>query len=102
MDIKVDVYSNKMVLSSEGRSMTFHSKEPFTTTRLLIGKFFVAEECLKNAVKEFGAIGFFKRAPKIIIQPHEYLEGGLSEVEDRILREIALGAGAREAHVVVK
>jgi hypothetical protein len=102
MEIKVDVYSNKMVLSSEGRSMTFHSKEPFTTTRLLIGKFYVAEECLKNAVKEFGAIGFFKRAPKIIIQPHEYLEGGLSEVEDRILREIALGAGAREAHVVVK
>jgi hypothetical protein len=102
MDIKVDVYSNKMVLSSEGRSMTFHSKEPFTTTRLLIGKFYVAEECLKNAVKEFGAIGFFKRAPKITIQPHEYLEGGLSEVEDRILREIALGAGAREAHVVVK
>ncbi|MGB6136004.1 MAG: hypothetical protein WBG74_05440 [Shewanella sp.] len=102
MEIKVDVYSNKMVLSSEGRSMTFHSKEPFTTTRLLIGKFYVAEECLKNAVKEFGAIGFFKRAPKIIIQPHEYLEGGLSDVEDRILREIALGAGAREAHVVVK
>tara|TARA_R110002167_G_scaffold297462_2_gene501781 strand:+ start:210 stop:518 length:309 start_codon:yes stop_codon:yes gene_type:complete len=102
MEIKVDVYSNKMVLSSEGRSMTFHSKEPFTTTRLLIGKFYVAEECLKNAVKEYGAIGFFKRAPKIIIQPHEYLEGGLSEVEDRILREIALGAGAREAHVVVK
>ncbi|MBA6390965.1 hypothetical protein H4J38_09285 [Colwellia sp. BRX10-3] len=81
--------------------MTFHSKEPFTTTRLLIGKFFVAESCLKNAVKEFGAIGFFKRAPKIIIQPHEFLEGGLSEVEDRVLREIALGAGAREAHVVV-
>jgi hypothetical protein len=102
MEIKVDVYSNKMVLSSEGRSMTFHSKEPFTTTRLLIGKFYVAEECLKNAVKEFGAIGFFKRAPKIIIHPHEYLDGGLSDVEDRILREIALGAGAREAHVVVK
>jgi hypothetical protein len=102
MEIKVDIYSNKMVLSSEGRSMTFRSKEPFTTTRLLIGKFFVAEECLKNAVKEFGAIGFFKRAPKITLQPHEYLEGGLSEVEDRILREIALGAGAREAHVVVK
>jgi hypothetical protein len=101
MEIKVDVYSNKMVLTSDGRSMTFHSKEPFTTTRLLIGKFFVAEGCLKNAVKEFGASGFFKRAPKIIIQPHEFLEGGLSEVEDRVLREIALGAGAREVHVLV-
>lgn len=101
MEIKVDVYSNKMVLTSGGRSMKFHSKEPFTTTRLLIGKFFVAENCLKNAVKEFGATGFFKRGPKIIIQPHEFFEGGLSEVEDRVLREIALGAGAREAHVVV-
>jgi rod shape-determining protein MreB len=89
------------VLTSEGRSMTFHSTEPFTTTRLLIGKFFVAESCLTNAVKEFGAIGFFKRSPKITIQPHEFLEGGLSEVEDRVLREIAMGAGAREVHVVV-
>ncbi|GGP74680.1 hypothetical protein [Shewanella ulleungensis] len=101
MEIKVDVYSNKMVLSSEGRSMTFYAKEPFTTTRLLIGKFFVAESFLKNALKEFGAISFFKRAPKITIQPHEFLEGGLSDIEDRVLREIALGAGAREAHVVV-
>mgnify|MGYP000468794249 CR=1 FL=1 len=34
-------------------------------------KFFVAEECLKNAVKEFGAIGIFKRTPT---QQHTYFE----------------------------
>lgn len=101
MEVKVDVYSNKMVLTSDSRRMTFHSKVPFTTTRLLIGEFSVAERFLENAVKEFGAIGFFKRSPKIIIQPHEFLEGGLSEVEDRVLREVALRAGAREVHVVV-
>lgn len=32
MEIKVDVYSNKMVLSTNERTMTFISKEPFTTT----------------------------------------------------------------------
>ncbi len=65
MEIKVDVYSNKMVISSQGRTLTALPSEPFTTTRLLIGKFSVAEECLKKAFKEFGALGLFKLAPKV-------------------------------------
>jgi len=36
-----------------------------------------------------------------VIHPTEMVEGGLSEVEERVLRELALGAGARSVVVHV-
>ncbi len=38
----------------------------------------------------------------VYIQPHEYLEGGLSEVEERLFLEVALAAGAKDAQIVLK
>ena len=101
MEIKVDVYSNKMVLSSEGRTLTAQSDEPFSSARLLIGNQSVAEKCLEKAVQDFGAIGFLKVSPTIVIQPHEFIEGGLSDVEESLLSKIAYYAGAKEVRVVV-
>jgi len=39
--------------------------------------------------------------PRVLIQPLEMTEGGLSEVEDRLFRELALGAGARKVVIWV-
>lgn len=101
MEIKVDVYSNKMVLSSEGRTLTTEPSEPFSTNRLLIGNLPVAKKCLEKAVQDFGAISFFKTSPTITIQPHEFVEGGLSEVEESLLSTVAYYAGAKEVNVVL-
>ncbi|MDD2774426.1 MAG: hypothetical protein PHU06_00575 [Gallionella sp.] len=77
------------------------SQTPFTTTRLLIGQFGVAEKALKDALKQVsqGYLRFF--SPAIVIHPLEMVEGGLSEIEERIIHEIAIGAGAKKVVVWV-
>jgi hypothetical protein len=65
---------------------------PFTTQRLLVGEFAVGESALKQAFQDLGRSGFFSLGPDVLIQPLEMVEGGLSEVEDRLFRELVIGA----------
>jgi len=67
---------------------------------LLVGDFTTAESLLKRALKEVSTRGFLSAAPYVLIQPLEMIEGGLSEVEERVLRELAIG-GAGASKVVV-
>jgi len=83
------------------KEATFDAQPPFTTARLLIGQFQAAENVLKRAVKEMSKGGIFAVSPQVLIQPLEMLEGELSEVEERALREVAIGAGASKVVVWV-
>ena len=74
---------------------------PFTTTRLLVGEFKIAEALLKDLLKRVGLGGSLRPAPIALIHPAEMVEGGLSEVEERLFLELAMGAGARRAVVYV-
>ena len=80
---------------------TFDAQPPFTTTRLLIGQFLTAQNVLKRAVKETSKGGIFAVSPQVLIQPLEMIEGGLSEIEERVLKEVAIGAGASKVVVWV-
>ncbi len=80
---------------------TFDAQPPFTTARLLIGQFQAAEKVLKRAVTEMSKSKIFAVSPQVLIQPLEILEGGLSEVEERVLKEVAIGAGASKVVVWV-
>ena len=71
----------------------------FTTSRLLVGGFRVAQAALKEAMGRVMGKGLFAGSPSVVIHPLEMIDGGLSEIEDRVFRELALGAGA--AKVVV-
>ncbi|HZF26667.1 MAG TPA: hypothetical protein VEZ88_10435 [Steroidobacteraceae bacterium] len=71
----------------------------FTTTRLLVGQFRVAQAALKEAMGKLIGGGLFAASPGVVIQPLEMTDDGLSEVEERVFRELAAGAGA--AKVVV-
>jgi hypothetical protein len=82
------------------REGTFPAETPFSTQRLLVGEFRVAEDLLKRAVKEVSPRGFFSVGPHVVIHPMEMVEGGLSEVEQRLLQEFAIGA-ARASKVVI-
>lgn len=72
---------------------------PFTTTRLLVGTFSSGEACLKEALGIVVKGGRFKVAPVVVMHPLEMVEGGLCEVEERLFKELAIGAGARNVHI---
>jgi rod shape-determining protein MreB len=63
---------------------------------MLVGNFTHAEALLKKAVRQVLSHSIFRPAPTILMHPLEKLEGGLSQIEERVLREMALGAGARK------
>lgn len=95
----IKVIRNAFKISSitePGDERLFSSEQPFTTQRLLVGQFSVAHTCLKAAVRAMSGTGLIRLAPLVVIHPQEMVEGGLSEVEDRLFRELALGAGARK------
>ena len=99
MNLCVEIYANRMILTSDEHSISVNATEPFTTTRLLVGHFEPAVNCLKECLQQAGFTGFFKRAPKLHIIAREKTEGGLSEVEERCIREVGLAAGARDVDV---
>ncbi|MGE5523882.1 MAG: hypothetical protein ACM3SS_09200 [Rhodospirillaceae bacterium] len=84
-----------------GTDTTVQSDTPFTTQRLLIGDFTAAERTLKAALKRVVNSRLISISPRVLIQPLEMIEGGLSQVEDRVLREVAIGAGASKVIVWV-
>lgn len=96
-NIYVKVYKNKLVirLLDENQSeKTFAAQNGFTTERLLVGNFIIGEDFLKKSIKEILPKKFFTQIPSVLIQPMEMIEGGLSDIESRVFRELALGAGA--------
>jgi len=80
---------------------TFDAQPPFTTTRLLIGHFQIAQQLLKQAVTKMSKGKILARSPQALIQPLEMIEGGLCEIEERVLMEVAMGAGASKVVVWV-
>lgn len=100
MEVKVEIYRNKFVISTSERTITVVPKSEFTTNRLLVGQFQEASECLAEGIKKVGVQSFFAIAkPTITMVPKEMIEGGLSQVESRVLRELAMSAGAKNVKV---
>ena len=68
---------------------------PFQHTRSFIADFMCAEKVLQHCVYSIHK-SRLRSAPRIVIHQLEKTDGGLTDIEDRVLRELALGAGARE------
>lgn len=81
-----------------GIETTVQSETPFTTVRMLVGEYTAAEKTLKAALKQV-AKSWLQLPPHVVIHPLEMIEGGLSQIEDRILHELAIGAGASKVVV---
>lgn len=100
--IKVFTDSFKISKVSEpGREQVFTATESFTTQRLLVGQFGIAERCLKNAIESVVGKSFIPKSVAVVVHPQEMVEGGLSEIEERVFMELCLGAGARKVAVWV-
>jgi len=62
----------------------------FSSERLLIANFNEAAATLMKAVKELPKPGLFPSPPAfILMHPLAIISGGLSQVEDRVLRDLA-------------
>jgi rod shape-determining protein MreB len=72
---------------------------PFSHPRTLLKDFIAAEKLLQVAFRQLHQSSVFRPSPFVIIHPLEKTDGGLTEVEERAFRELALGAGARGAIV---
>ena len=69
---------------------------PFKYPRLLVHDFVVAEKILQHDFTELHKTRWIAPSPRVIFQPMEKLEGGVTGIEERAYRELCLGAGARE------
>jgi rod shape-determining protein MreB len=72
---------------------------PFSHPRVLFSDFYVGEKILLHAFSTFAKHQFLRVAPKTIVHPMEKIEGGLTMIEVRAFRELALGAGSIESKV---
>jgi len=72
---------------------------PFSHERSLISNFEIGEKLLQHIIGLILPKGIFKLSPRVVVHPMEKLEGGLTTVEERAFKELAIGAGAREAIV---
>jgi hypothetical protein len=83
-----------------GRTSAEVASPAFTTHRLLVGQFMVAQVLLRRAVS--AVVGWWPfRVRRFVMHPLERVEGGLSQVEERVLLELAAGAGSRRTVVWV-
>ena len=94
----VQVLENKFIMqvldNNESREI-FLPEKNFTTKRLLVGDFSAAQDCLSKAIKRLAPKKLFTRkTAAVVMNPMEMYKGGLSEVEERILNELAFSSGA--------
>ncbi|CAM4195781.1 hypothetical protein [Serratia silvae] len=96
----LQVRRNHLTLKSLDTQKTASRVDPFSTQRLLIGQFFIAEYCLYNLVPQFfpGFINQLKR--RHFRHDIVMLEGGVSQVEQRILQEITVAGFPKGYHSV--
>lgn len=91
----VKVYKNKFVAKHIETQTVTEAYGQFTGNRILIGNFDIAAKTLETLTKA----SWFQPNPIIIIHSIDMSEGGLSQVEERALLELAMDVGARRAVV---
>ena len=63
---------------------------PFEHPRLLVHDFQVAEKLLQHAFRVLHKSRWFAPSPRVIFQPMEKLDGGVTQIEERVYRELCL------------
>lgn len=77
----------------------YEVSNPFSHPRMLVSSFVKAEKVLMHGIRAVHANRIISPSPVIIMHPVEKLEGGITDIECRVYRELALGAGGRQVHL---
>lgn len=76
------------------QTATAKPDKPFTTERQLVGSFSHATPLLAALIDKVVPRGIIRRSPAVLIHPIDKVGTGLSEIEERVLVELVMGAGA--------
>lgn len=76
-----------------GSSVEIRAEPGFSHPRMLVGNFSHAQTTLSPLVAKARGSGFVISTP-VLIHPLEKVEGGLSQVEERMFQELAMSTGA--------
>jgi len=98
----LQVGKNHLTLKNLDTQKTASATAAFSTQRLLIGQFFIAESCLYQLAPQVlpGFINQLKHRhfrTDIVVHAQDMLEGGVSQVEQRTLEEFVV-ASFRKAY----
>jgi len=100
----VRIYKNKMHIRKIGDSIKdieLDAKKLFSTEKTLISEYSIAEEILSKAFSDLGESRLLSKGPMVVIQPMELHSEKLSEVEEKLLKELAYDSKAFRANVWV-
>ncbi|WP_052189690.1 MULTISPECIES: hypothetical protein [Xenorhabdus] len=105
-DLYLRIKTNQMILKNLSNQKELSITGNFSTSRLLVGDFYNAEQQLHLLLKQHGLIRFidrfFGRKHRVLIHPLEQSEGGLCSVEERVLLEVAYsGSRSRMKKMVI-
>lgn len=92
--IKLSKNRIEIVNLETGETISREPIEPFSTQRFIIADFNKADALIRNIINDLlPKKSIFPRQTKILIQQVENVEGGLSEIEKRALRDLGEMAG---------
>jgi hypothetical protein len=99
LPVYIKIYANKVEITNlkTDHTVSRSSLKDFSSDRLLVAEFNIAESLIRDILKEMG-IG--NKNLKIIIQQIDSFEKELFETEKRILRDLAEQAGGTEIYLV--
>lgn len=84
-----------------GETVSQQAVQPFSSVRNVVSSFNPANETIQSALEKLGLKGrSFLAKMNILIQQLEGLEGGLSDIEKRALRDLAEMAGANKVYIL--
>ena len=95
----VRIYVDRIVVKNTSGGASAERTASFSHRRAVVGDFTAAQALLKQLVNEVRQ--GFSLSVQVVIHPMERIEGGLSQIEERALRELAIGAGATRVVVWV-
>lgn len=97
--VYVKVYPDKIEIINlkTGASVVRSPLQPFSSSRMVVADFGGAELLSRQLVKE---LGLARKSLNVLIQQMQVWDGGLSEVEKRVLRDLAEQIGAGSVYLV--
>ncbi len=105
VQLYIGIYKNRFEVLDLSSNERFISSNHFnfSSNRLAIADFLQAEKALRSAVspliKQHKKIGFISPTLTLVFQQFDLVEGGLSDVEKRALRDLGEHLGGRYIYI---
>jgi len=100
--IYIQIRTNKITVRNIETQQEITGSALFTTERLLVGQFFPAEKLLRELAQQvMPRFNTPFNRPSLLVHALDMFEGGLSQIEDRVLKEITARTAFRNSGLVV-